>query len=200
MYGIALVGDKDEDAVLDEFGISLHTLAGIDVANTMKLQVVIARVSLMAFVDIGSMHTFIRDSVARWIDLPISPRTGLSVKVANGNQAERGRLHQLGGLHRQLGVPHQLLRPSTARFDLVLGVHWLHILGPILWNLEALTMAFWRHGHTVCWTGIGGVSLRCVSLTSTRGLMDVLLASFADLFEEPCGLPPPRRHDHHIHL
>jgi hypothetical protein len=27
-----------------------------------------------------------------------------------------------------------------------------------------------------------------------------LLQSYADIFEEPCGLPPDRRHDHHIHL
>jgi hypothetical protein len=27
-----------------------------------------------------------------------------------------------------------------------------------------------------------------------------ITASYTDIFAEPCGLPPPRRHDHHIRL
>ncbi|KAK1646483.1 hypothetical protein QYE76_064288 [Lolium multiflorum] len=33
-----------------------------------------------------------------------------------------------------------------------------------------------------------------------RALLDSLLAAFSDVFTEPQGLPPPRAHDHHIHL
>lgn len=70
VYIIELVDDEDEDAVLDEVGILLHALTGINVADTMNLPVVIAGAPLTALVDTGSTHTFIRDSVARKIGLP----------------------------------------------------------------------------------------------------------------------------------
>ncbi|WVZ84593.1 hypothetical protein U9M48_031616 [Paspalum notatum var. saurae] len=36
-------------------------------------------------------------------------------------------------------------------FDIVLVVHWLMTLGPIIWDLSTLTMAFYHHGRAICW-------------------------------------------------
>jgi hypothetical protein len=41
---------------------------------------------------------------------------------------------------------------------------------------------------------------RCNSLSTARDLTEALLDSFTDIFTTPCGLPPPRRHDHRIRL
>jgi hypothetical protein len=43
----------------DDLGISLDALTSIDVANTVKLQVMVAGKALMALVDTSSTHTFI---------------------------------------------------------------------------------------------------------------------------------------------
>jgi hypothetical protein len=34
-------------------------------------------------------------------------------------------------------------------FDIILGITFLCTLGPILWDLEDLCMAFWRRGQRI---------------------------------------------------
>lgn len=34
-------------------------------------------------------------------------------------------------------------------FDLILGVQWLEMLGPILWDLSTKMMAFWHNNHKI---------------------------------------------------
>jgi hypothetical protein len=85
-------------------------------------------------------------------------------------------------------------------FDVVLDVEGLRSLGLFICNYEKLMMTFWRNDHMMCWIGIGGLPPRCTALDMAHQLLDTLLVSFEDLFVEPQGLPPPRRHDHRISL
>jgi hypothetical protein len=48
--------DSEPDTIANELGISLHALTGIDIANTMKLQVRIKGTTLVTLVDTGSMQ------------------------------------------------------------------------------------------------------------------------------------------------
>jgi hypothetical protein len=89
---------------------------------------------------------------------------------------------------------------SLDGFDVTLGVQWLRTLGPILWDFEKLTMAFRYQGRTLHWTGVGSTTPQCNLLSTSRNLLEALLDSFSDLFEEPRGLLPPQRHNHHIRL
>jgi hypothetical protein len=41
-------------------------------------------------------------------------------------------------------------------FDFILGVDFLWTLGPILWDFEAMTLAFWHEGRRILWKGVGG--------------------------------------------
>lgn len=135
-------GIKLED-VADELGISLHALTGIDVADTMKLRITIAGQQLTALVDTGSTHTFVKDHVARQLGLQLTPRPGLSVKVANGDRVTSA------GVCRDTPVAigeeafhiNCYILPLDG-FDVVLDVQWLKTLGPILWNFDKLTMTF----------------------------------------------------------
>lgn len=77
--------DMEEDAAAEDLGISLHALTGIDISNTTKLQVRVKDRTLVALVDTGYTHTFIREAVATQLGLQVTPRLGLSIKVANGD-------------------------------------------------------------------------------------------------------------------
>lgn len=84
-------------------------------------------------------------------------------------------------------------------FDVVLGVHWLQTLGPICWDFSKLFMSFCRADRAVACTGLGSPPLKLHTMSSCD-ILTALLAAFQDIFTEPIGLPPPRRHDHRLHL
>jgi hypothetical protein len=86
VFLIQFNADMDEEDVAEDLGIPLHALTGIDIGDTMKLHVAINDSILMALVDSGSTHTFIREAVASQIGLQVAPRLGLSVKVTNGDR------------------------------------------------------------------------------------------------------------------
>jgi hypothetical protein len=87
------------------------------------------------------------------------------------------------------------------RFDVVLGTRFLKTLGPILWNFNIQWMSFWHLDHRVEWTGLGSPGgLAQLHACDSKDLLSSLLATFSDVFAEPQGLPPPHKHDHHIHL
>jgi hypothetical protein len=87
VFLIQLDDDMDEEDVAEDLGISLHALTGIDIDDTMKMHVAINGSMLVALVDSGSTHTFIREAMASQISLQVAPRPSLSVKVTNGFRA-----------------------------------------------------------------------------------------------------------------
>lgn len=93
--------------------------------------------------DTGSTHTFVHTDVARRLGLTVTPRPGLSVKVANGD-----RIPSVGvSLHTGVQIADKCFDIDCyslplAGFDVILSVHWLRSLGPILWNFQVLTMTF----------------------------------------------------------
>lgn len=90
----------------------------------------------------------------------------------------------------------------------VLGVNWLKMLGPILWNFETLTMHFKREGKIITLHGIQLEilpQLHTIQATPTptptlTETLEKLLLEFSDLFNEPTELPPIRSCDHKIFL
>jgi hypothetical protein len=90
VFLLELDDDVGSEAVAGDLGISLHALTSIDVANTMKLQVTIAGKLLVALVDTRSTHTFVKEDVVSNLELPVTLRQGLSVKVANGERVASG--------------------------------------------------------------------------------------------------------------
>ena len=60
--------DDSEDS-----GISLHALTGINVGTTMRLQIMIKGNPLVALIDTGSTHSFIKDDVATRLNLQVAP-------------------------------------------------------------------------------------------------------------------------------
>jgi len=61
-------------------------------------------------------------------------------------------------------------------------------------------MSFWYNGRSHHWTDIHSRGPATRVISDPRAVLEELLQSYQDIFEEPRGLPPPRRHDHQIHL
>jgi hypothetical protein len=92
-------------------------------------------------------------------------------------------------------------------FDFILGVDYLRTLGPLLWDFEAMTLAFWHKGHRVLWKGVSGSAsvapqqhVAAVTVDSQQPLLEHLLQQHGATFKEPRGLPLARPYDHRIHL
>lgn len=135
--------DMDEDAKAEDLVISLYALTDIDINNTMKLQVQVNDLTLVALVDTGSTHTFIREAVASQLGLHVAPRLELYIKVANGDSVTSSGVYP----KLRVAIAEELFDITCyglplASFDIVLDVQWVRSLGPILWNFGALSMEF----------------------------------------------------------
>jgi hypothetical protein len=78
----------DEEDIVEDLGISLHALTGIDIGDTMKLQVTINGSMLVALVDSSSTHTFIREAVASQIGLRVAPRPASLSRSPMGTESQ----------------------------------------------------------------------------------------------------------------
>jgi hypothetical protein len=126
VFLIQLDADMDEEDIAEDLGISLHALTGIDIGDTMKLHVAINGSMLVALVDSGSTHTFIREAVASQIGVQVAPRPGLSVKVANGDRVTSKGVcpKQLVSIDDEEFDLNCYILPLTG-VDVILGVQWL---------------------------------------------------------------------------
>jgi hypothetical protein len=89
-------------------------------------------------------------------------------------------------------------------FDFILGVDFLRTLGPIMWDLEAMTVSFLHWGTRVQWQGVHPAAPQphatVVSATDQQPMLDILLEQQGVIFSEPTGLPPACPYDHRIHF
>jgi len=192
------VDDADSDG---EPEISMHALTCIHAGDTMHLVTKIADRSLRALVDSGSTHSFIATSAASQLGVVYESRPGLSVAVANGDRvlcAGVCRALPITIAHERFDVDLYVL--PLDNYDVVLGCSWLKTLGPILWDFDRKSMAFWRNGHRVHWRDASATSPARVHAMGQADLLALLLAEFAVVFDAPEQLPPARRLDHRIHL
>jgi hypothetical protein len=78
-------------------------------------------------------------------------------------------------------------------------------MAPVAW-VDCMGLCGTVHGfssrrvHSVRFIGYGGTPDALYSMEPTKNLLDTLLHTYADIFEEPHGLAPQRMHDHRIHL
>jgi hypothetical protein len=190
--------DLDEEKPL----ISLNAITGISATKTMTLHVHLLDSVVEALVDSGSTHSFISADTASRLHLQPVYRPGLQVIVANGDRVASVGICR--DVHIVIDKDEFLLDffiISLAGYEMVLGVQWLRTLGPILWDFGRAQMSCWRDDHQAIWHGVSARrSVTSANATVSTDLLEALLDEYTDVFSIPTGLPPPRRHNHRIHL
>uniref|UniRef100_A0A8I6YET5 Reverse transcriptase n=1 Tax=Hordeum vulgare subsp. vulgare TaxID=112509 RepID=A0A8I6YET5_HORVV len=203
--GVTTYGPVDATA----FVVSLHAMAGIKTEKTMLLPVTINGERLTALVDTGSTHNFLSGDAMRRLALQLAGSEKFSVTVANGDRlACQGVARQVPVLIGDEPFSIDCVGIDLGCYDFILGIDFLSTLGPIHWDLDVLSLIFWREGgRRVQWTGIGGsgavtpqLQLMASALDEAHPLLADLLQQHNDIFDEPQGLPPVRPCDHRIHL
>lgn len=88
------------------------------------------------------------------MQLEFTPCHGRQVTVANGDRVNCYGL--ANSLSFSVGPEEFIMDAYAIPLDslgVILGVQWLHTLGPILWGLDDMCMAFWRRGKQILWKG-----------------------------------------------
>jgi hypothetical protein len=178
------------DADANAFAISLHDLAGIRTENSMLLPVMVKGERLLALLDTGSTHSFMQGATMRRLGLVPSGGDQLRITVANGDRLRcqgvaRNVPISIEGEHFSITC----VGLDLGCFDFILGVDYLRTLGPIVWDLEAMTMAFTRQGRRILWRGVGApdgaARAAAVSADTQQPLLDRLLQQHITIFNEP---------------
>jgi hypothetical protein len=187
----------------DELRTSLNAITGISPVATMRLVVRINTATVTTLVDSGSTHSFISEVTTRRLHLHPSPRPGLHVTVVNGDWVASVSVY--GVIHffidREEFITDLFVIPLDGH-EMVLRVHWLRTLGPILWDFDHACISYWWDDHRVVWQGVPSQRDPTVAVhaTAASDLMDMPLQEYTVVFDMPIRLPPPHRHNHHIHL
>jgi hypothetical protein len=115
--------------------ITLHALASWTPPKTMRVSAKMGSHEVMVIIDNGLTHNFISNHLASMLRLPVIPTESFHVRVANGERLTcQGRYDKVQ-VELQ-GTTFYLIffsLPLTG-LNLVLGVHWLEMLGSVVCN------------------------------------------------------------------
>jgi hypothetical protein len=152
VFLLVLDDGAETEAMADELGISLHALIGIDVVDTMKLHIQISDQCwwcswTQAPPTPSSRKRWCPTSAFGWCHdggWPLRlPTAGLTIKAANGERVVSQGVCKEADM--VIDVEHFIIDLYVLPlddFNIVLGVQWLHTLGPIVWYFGALAMSF----------------------------------------------------------
>ena len=219
-------GTSDDDLCL----LSAAAIAGTEAPKAFRMLGKMNGKTLLMLVDSGSSHSFINSEIASdWHGVQPMVKK-LRVKVADGAvttcDAELPDcVYQIQG--HQFRSTLKLF--PLGSYDVILGMDWLESRGLMTVNWGSKYMVFQHQGQFIQSHGVSAsvqecppIStvelqllqtqesvLRVVQLCSVKDdaeaaiipkAVTALLEEFAELFEEPRGLPPQRSFDHTIDL
>jgi hypothetical protein len=140
-----------EDGEMEETPeISLIAITGTPNPRTMKLVGVLKNQQVVVLIDSGSAHNFVDAHLAKLLGLQVQFNQSLRVKIANGQDIlSPSRSKELPLKIQKVVFQLEFYILSLAGCDIVLGIQWLRILGPILWDFQHLAMKF-QYGQMDC--------------------------------------------------
>ncbi|XP_026383409.1 uncharacterized protein LOC113278901 [Papaver somniferum] len=179
----------EEQFVDSDMEISCHALTGNANPDTIRIPGFIKKKAIIVLIDTGSTHSFIDSALATQLGCEVHPTAHMLVTVANGAKTtSTGIYQQLQWTMQQQQFFANLRLLSLGGCDIVLGSDWLRTLGDVTFNLAKLFISFIHNGQEI--------TLQADIPT----LVQEVLNTFSDVFEEPTQLPPPRILDHQIPL
>ncbi|XP_077219595.1 uncharacterized protein LOC143853740 [Tasmannia lanceolata] len=210
--------------------ISYYALTGQANPKTLRVTANINGKIIRVLIDGGSSNNFVQERLVQYLQLPMFPEMKFHVMVGNGERLE------CSGLCKNVTLAMQNHKFQVDLFvlplmgaDIVLGVQWLELLGPIIFDYKRLTMDFQWKNQAIHLQGENRIveeplqfhTFKRLALTSgvqmyfqlqlielensaieanPNNELKSLLDHFAYVFEEPKSLPPARSHDHAIPL
>ncbi|GAV83363.1 RVP_2 domain-containing protein [Cephalotus follicularis] len=215
---------------IDQFPeVSMLAFDGKHTPKTIRLQGLYQSHSLQVLIDNGSTHNFIQERLVSNLGISKMDIKPFHVFVGNGEV--------LTCSSKCLNIPNTI-QGHEFHFDLyilpiqgaevVLGIQWLELLGPVITDYKQLTMTFqWGekqvqlqgeshfNSEPLCTRqlkrleacdSIASLFYMKASRPATPANYDSypaiasILHDYRDIFAEPKTLPPCRLHDHCIHL
>ncbi|XP_027351311.1 uncharacterized protein LOC113862423 [Abrus precatorius] len=141
---------ETEPTELPSTQISFNALSGLPAPEALRLLGLISKKQVTILVDGGSTHNFIQDRVAKFLNLLMQPTSTLKVMVGNGSIIECHHFCPAVPVWIQghsFDVDLHVLPISGA--DVVLGIQWLKLLGPIVTDYSNMTMRFIKKGRMI---------------------------------------------------
>ena len=143
----------------------MHALTGLSAPRTMRVAAKVGPVEVMVLVDSGSTHNFISTKMANMLQLPIIPTEPFTVRVANGEQFNcHGRFENVQVMLQNIPFSLTLYSLPLTNLDIVLGIQWLEMLGPVVCNWKKLTMDFYWENETLKLQGVSPQPIQPASL------------------------------------
>jgi hypothetical protein len=127
----------------EEPQISLHALSSFLTPQTLKLIGYIKHHKVIVLIDSGSTHNFIHRRVAQDTHCYVCPISNFQIMIANGGMMKCGG--RCENVKLQMGEYHlktHMFSIEMGGCDIVLGVEWLHTLGPVTMDFKELYMCF----------------------------------------------------------
>ncbi|XP_042972693.1 uncharacterized protein LOC122304485 [Carya illinoinensis] len=221
------IPEEPKSDEVDSLEVSVNAISGCIGGNAIRLHGYVGSCVVEVLVDSGSTHNFLDPLVVKEAKLRVQQDSCLQVCVANGErivtQGNGQEVIKIQG--SRFLVPFHVL--SLEGCEVVLGVQWLKTLGSITWNFLDMSMSFNWEGQATKLKGLTSINVQMLAgaigfesdfvnkhswllqlmlvnkeppKMCEEGPMSGLLKEFANVFEEPVGLPPRREFDHPINL
>ncbi|KAH0682422.1 hypothetical protein KY290_020987 [Solanum tuberosum] len=192
----AVIGDNPQENDLAE--ISFHAILGQSVGATMKLQGEINGKKVLIFVESGSTHNFVVDSIVEEHNILVEMVPTFGVQIGNGdiircNKVCRNLQIQLTGFT----ITQDYYPFAIGGADVVFGIKWLASLNTIQANWKDMLIIFNWQGKRYKLQCVRSTDSATATLQSFNMVSEVLgnaiqtlLHEFKFVFSEPTYLPP----------
>ncbi|XP_072062187.1 uncharacterized protein [Arachis hypogaea] len=191
--------EEEEEGEQQNPRIKLNAFEGEFHPETLRVKGTHANKQLLILIDGGSTYNFIKGSIAKNLNLSLTPTPALKVMVGNGESINcAAKCRDLSLLVQGYRFSADMYVLDLKRADVVLGVHWMMRLGTIRINYMELFMKFKKMGTWITFRAIPSVEEPVPEVEEVA--IQTIIEEFTDVFEEPKQLPPHRAINHPIHF